>query len=167
MRGRIFIVGLFVFSAAAFGQSAQDQTPQVQSTQDQSGSSNLKGVETPSPLTIHHSLSFGMASGLGSGSLQSQSFYSTMMQYQFAAPVTLNLNFSLPIYSSFSPYSNLSAQNVQSMSYFKNIPFDVSLAWKPSDRFQFNFSVINYPAGIGYGLYNSTLMPWYSWTGRR
>jgi hypothetical protein len=183
MKGGSFIMGLFVFSAAAFGQSAQNQnapdsgagnqssqnqTAPDQSAPYQSGSTSLKGVETPSPLTIHHSLSFGMASGLGSSSLQSQSFYSTMMQYKFAAPVTLNLNFSLPIYSSFSPYQNLSAQNFQSMNYFKNVPFDVSLAWKPSDRLLFNFAIINYPGpNMGYGMFNSGLMPWDSWAGRR
>jgi|GEM_PF-796790 hypothetical protein len=188
MKGSHFITGLLVFSVAAFGQSAQDQNTQNQSPQNQgsqnqiaqdqssqdqgvpyqSGSTNLKGVETPSPLTVRHSLSFGMASGLGSSSLQSQSFYSTMLQYQFAAPVTLNLNFSLPIYSSFSPYQNLSAQNIQSTNYFKNIPFDVSLAWKPSDRLLFNFAIINYPgANMGYGMYNANLMPWSSWAGPR
>jgi hypothetical protein len=150
-------LGALVFSWTAFGQVAQDQAGP-----NQSASPSLQGVQAPSPLTINHSLSFGMASGLGSSSLQSESFYSTMMQYQFAAPVTLKLNFSLPIYSSFSPYQNLSAQNLQSMNYLKNIPFDVSLAWKPTDHLQFNLMVIN-PAGansLGYGMYNPAFMPW-------
>jgi hypothetical protein len=148
---------LLIFASIACGQAAQDQ-----GAPSQSASTSLQGVATPSPLSISHSLSFGMASGMGSSSLQSESFYSTMMQYKFSGPVTLNLNFSLPIYSSFSPYQNLSAQNLQSMNYLKNIPFDVSLAWKPSDHLQFNLMVINPAAGnsLGYGLYNPAFMPW-------
>lgn len=162
------IAGLIITTAMSFGQTSQDQSTPVQAAGDQSGSANLKGIETPSPLTISHSLSFGMASGMGSGSLQSQSFYSTMLQYKFAAPVTLNLNFSLPLYSSFSPYQNLSAQNFQSMNYFKTIPFDVGLSWKPSDRLLFNFAVVNYPgAGNGCGMNGLGLMPWDSWGAHR
>ena len=115
-----------------------------------------KGLLDPSRLSVSHSMSFGMLSGGGYSSLQSQSFYSNMMQYKFTAPVTLNLNFSLPIYSTFSPYQNLTSQNMQSLNYFKSVPFDVSLCWKPSDNFQMNFSVANYPT---YGMYGDQLMP--------
>ena len=76
-----------------------------------------------------------------------------MMQYQFAAPVTLNLNFSLPIIFLLLPYQNLLSQNLQSMNYFKNIPFDISLARKSSsDRLQFNLSVINYPGATAWDM---------------
>jgi hypothetical protein len=118
---------------------------------DSGDSSKTSGIVDPSRLSVSHSMSFGMMSGGGSSSLQSQSFYSTMMQYRFAAPLTLNLNFSLPIHSTFSPYQNLTSHNMQSLDYFKNIPFDVSLSWKPSERFFLNISVVNYPAYYGYG----------------
>jgi hypothetical protein len=157
MKAIEFVFGLMVFCTTAICQTAPNQ-----GSASESASSTLQGAATPSPLTIQHSLSFGMASGFGSSSLQSQSFYSTLMQYKFSAPVTLNLNFGLPIYSSFSPYQNLSAQNLQSMNYFKNIPFEASLAWKPSDRLQFNFMVVNAPASsnLGYGVFGPGLMPW-------
>jgi hypothetical protein len=125
-----------------------------------SDSTKSKGLLDPSRLSVSHSMSFGALSGGGSSSIQSQSFYSTMFQYKFAAPVTINLNFSLPIHSTMSPYQNLTSQNMQSLNYFKSIPFDVSLSWKPSDRFQFNFSVVNYPAYSGYGMYDAGFMPW-------
>jgi hypothetical protein len=114
-----------------------------------------KGILDKSRLTVSHAMNFGMLSGGGYSSLQSQSLYSTMMQYKFTAPVTLNLNFGLPIFSSFSPYQNLTTQNLQSLNYFKSIPFDVSLCWKPSDRMQFNISVVNYPT---YGMYGNDLL---------
>jgi hypothetical protein len=114
-----------------------------------------KGMLDPSRISVSHSMSFGAMSGGGYSSLQSQSFYSTMMQYKFTAPLTLNLNFGLPIYSTFSPYQNLTSQNIQSLDYFKSVPFDVSLCWKPSDKFQFNFSIVNYPA---YGAFGSDLL---------
>ncbi len=157
MQAYHFLVISLIFSATLFGQAALDQ-----GAPSQSASTTLQGVQIPSPLSVSHSLSFGMASGLGSSSLGSESFYSTALQYKFSGPVTLNLNFSLPIYSSFSPYQNLTAQNLQSMNYLKNIPFDVSLAWKPSDHLQFNLMVINPAAGssLGYGLYNPAFMPW-------
>ncbi len=153
MKNGLFIVTLLFTVSLVFAQSktAYDQT---------SDSTKDKGLIDPSRLTVSHSMSFGMLSGGGYSSLQSQSFYSTMLQYRFAAPVTLNLNFSLPIHSSFSPYQNLTAQNMQSLNYFKNIPFDVSLSWKPSDRFQFNFSIVNYPSYYGYGMYDYGFMPW-------
>jgi hypothetical protein len=128
--------------------------------QGDGSSTSIKGLLDPSRLTISHSLSFGMASGGGSSSLQSQSFYSTLMQYKFTAPVTLNLNFALPIHSTYSQYQNLSSQNFQSFEYFKNMPFDVSLSWKPSERFQFNISIVNYPSEYGYGTYGNGFMPW-------
>jgi hypothetical protein len=151
-----FILGLVLSVSPVFSQTKADYD------QGSSDSSKTKGLLDPSHFSVSHSMNFGMLSGGGYSSVQSQSFYSTMLQYRFAAPVTLNLNFSLPIYSTFSPYQNLTTQNMQSLNYFKNIPFDMALSWKPSDRFQFNLSVVNYPAAYGYGMgmYGANLMPW-------
>ena len=160
MKPLLTLSALLIAVSLVAGQTAAtpDQTPGVKGL----------GLTEPSPLSVHHSLSFGMSSGGGSSSLQSQSFYSTMLQYRFSAPVTLNLNFSLPLYSSYSPYQNLSTKNMQSLDYFKSVPFDVSLNWKPSDRFQFNFAVVNYPTyGYGYGMNNFSAMPWMDWSARR
>jgi len=96
----------------------------------------------PSKFSVNHSMSFGMASGTNWGGIKSQSLYSTMMQYKFSEPVTLNLNFSLPIYSSFSSAQNLTGNNLESMEYFQNVPFDVSLTWKVRKNMLMQFSVI-------------------------
>lgn len=135
--------------------------------QGEGGATGIKGLLDPSRFTVSHAMSFGMASGGGTSSLQSQSFYSTMMQYRFTAPVTLNLNFAMPIHSTYSQFQNLSSSNLQSFDYFRNMPFDVSLSWKPSDRFQFNLSIINYPRAYdngyyGYGMYDYGFTPWRS-----
>lgn len=152
------LVGLTIIlscAAFAFGQSKDDYSI----SENGSGS---KGLIDPSRFSVSHSMSLGMMSGGGSSSLQSQSFYSTMMQYRFTAPVTLNLNFSLPIYSTTSQYQNLSQSNLQSLNYFKNMPFDVSLAWKPTSSLQFNFSIVNAPGYYyGHGMYGDPFMPWY------
>jgi len=150
MRERYFLIVALLAVSFAFGENPATAlgTP----TNESSDGSSLKAVTTPSPLTVQHSLSFGMGTGFGSSGLQSQSFYNTMMQYKFSAPVTLNLNFGLPLYSSFSPYQNPSAKNIQSLDYFKNMPFDIGLNWKPSDNMNFNISIINRPYS-GYGSY--------------
>lgn len=146
-----FFFSMVIFCAPAMSQTKTDYS----SAGDSTKSSRLLGLFDPSRLSVSHSMSFGMLSGSASSSIQSQSFYSTMLQYRFAAPVTINLNFSLPIHSTFSPYQNLTTQNMQSLNYFKNIPFDVSLSWKPSDRFFFNLSIVNYPSYYGSGGYSS------------
>jgi hypothetical protein len=155
MKKTCLFLSLAVFCTPVASQTKTD----FESTQ-QSDSSKLLGLIDRSRLSVSHSMSFGMMSGSGSSNLQSQSFYSTMMQYRFAAPVTLNLNFSLPIHSTFSPYQNLTGENMQSLNYFKNIPFDVSFTWKPSDRFFFNFSIVNYPSyySYGYDMFDAGLM---------
>jgi hypothetical protein len=157
MKAVLFSATLALCVSLVAGQTKADY-----GTRSTSDSSKSPGLFDPSRLTVSHSMSFGMVSGVSS-SIQSQSFYSTLLQYRFAAPVTLNLNFSLPIHSTFSPYQNLTTQNVQSLNYFKNIPFDVSLSWKPSERFLFNLSIINYPAysgyyGPGYDMFDHGLM---------
>jgi hypothetical protein len=130
------------------------QTKDAFSSGGSQSSDSAKGLLDPSRLSVSHSMSFGAMSGGGYSSLQSQSFYSTMLQYKFTAPVTLNLNFSLPIYSTFSPYQNLTSQNMQSLNYFRSVPFDVSLSWRPTSNFQMNFSIVNYPT---YGMYGDDL----------
>lgn len=120
-----------------------------------SGDSQGKGFLDPSRLTVHNSLSFGMLSGAGESGLKSQSLYTTMMQYKFTAPVTLNLNFGLPIHSTLSSAQNLSSANLQSMEYFKNMPLDVSLSWQPNPNMLMQFSIVKYAPDSFYGGYSN------------
>ena len=119
--------------------SSQAQTEDAYQTDD---TQQKTGLTDPSRLSINHALSFGAASYSGYSGLKSQSLYSTMMQYRFMAPVTLNLNFGLPIHSTFSSAQNLTADNLQSLDYFKSIPFDFSLTWQPSEKLMMRFSVV-------------------------
>ncbi|MCU0608659.1 MAG: hypothetical protein MUF22_02680 [Chitinispirillaceae bacterium] len=132
---------------------AYSQTQEAYDQKDEAKS----GILDPSRLKIAHSMSFGMASGTSMSGLQSQSLYSTMMQYQFAAPVTLNLNFDLPVYSSFNSSQNMTGENMQSLDYFRNMPFDVSMIWQPSDRFQMRFSLVKYSEPYG-GYFSDGIM---------
>lgn len=100
----------------------------------------------PSRFSVQNSISFGAMSSGSTSDLQSQSLYTTMMRYQFVAPVTLNLNFSLPIHSTFSPMQNLSSNNLQSLDYFKSIPFEMSLAWQPTKNTMLQFSIVKQTA---------------------
>jgi hypothetical protein len=121
---------------------AQDESAYQTSDEQKS-----TGLLDPSRLTVQNSISFGaMSSGSASSGLQSQSLYTTMMRYQFTAPVTLNLNFSLPIHSSFSSAQNLSTNNLQSLDYFKSMPFQMSLDWQPTDNTMFRLSIMKAPA---------------------
>jgi hypothetical protein len=121
----------------------------------------------PSRFTVQNSVSFGAMSSGGNSSLQSQSLYTTMMRYQFAAPVTLNLNFSLPIHSTFSSTQNLTSGNLQSLDYFKSVPFEMSLAWQPAKNMLLQFSIVKpgtngfYSSGYSgmYHPWNSSRMP--------
>lgn len=119
------------------------------------GDNQSKGFLDPSRLTVHNSLSFGMLSSVGTSGLKSQSLYTTMMQYKFTAPVTLNVNFGLPIHSTLSSAQNLSSSNLQSIEYFKNMPLDVSLAWQPSPNMLMQFSIVKYAPNSFYGGYNN------------
>ncbi len=123
---------LLCILTCAFGQSKDDYGT--------SESQSRTGFLDPSKISINHSLSFGMSSYSGTPGLQSQGLYATMMQYKFSAPVTLNLNFGLPIFSTYSSAQNLTTSNLQSMDYFKSIPFDFSLKWKPSENTMLKFS---------------------------
>jgi len=112
------------------------------------------GLLDPSRFKVSHSMSF-MAGGSGVNDVKSQSLYSTMIQYKFNAPVVLNLNFNMPIHSTFNKYSNFTSDNLSSLDYFRNMPIDASIAWMPTQNLLFRVSVIKQPeAGYFYnGLY--------------
>jgi hypothetical protein len=121
-----------------------------------SGEKAKKGLFDPTRLTVNHSLSFGAASNSGVSNLKTQSMYSTMLQYSFLAPVTLNLNFGLPIHSTFNSTQNFSMDNLRSADYFNSIPFDFSLTWKPTENTNFTLSIskMNTYDYFGYNSYN-------------
>jgi hypothetical protein len=126
------------------------------------------GLFDPSRLTVNHSLSFGMGSNSGISSFKSQSMYGTMLQYSFVAPVTLNLNFALPIHSTFNSSQNLNMTNLRSADYFNSIPFDFSMTWKPSENTNFTLSIskMNYydyygnNGFYGYNMWNRSPFPY-------
>ncbi len=128
-----------------------------------------KSFLDPSKFNINHSVSFGMASSSHYSGLKSQSLYTTMMSYQFSKPVTLNLNFSMPIHSTFSSKYNLNVDNIQSMEYFKNMPIDAHLTWQPSENFAMQLSVIRNTGATNpslfspYSSYSSPLYRWRRW----
>ena len=103
-------------------------------------SSSITKLIDPSRLTVNHSLNFDMG-GSSASDLKSQSMYTTMMRYQFNAPITLSFNFGMPIHSTLASEHNFTQDNLQSMDYFKNMPLSASLSWKPSDNLFLNFSV--------------------------
>jgi|WetSurMetagenome_2_1015567.scaffolds.fasta_scaffold00008_142 hypothetical protein len=146
MRSAVAIM-MLALASLALGQDEQA----YKSTGD-----TLKGgLLDPSRLTIHNSLSFGMATASGY-SLQSQGLYSTMLSYRISQPVTLNLNFGLPLFSSFNDAQNLNARNITSTEYFRNMPIAASLTWKASDNMFFLLSFERLPAGY-YSDFNSPL----------
>jgi hypothetical protein len=115
-----------------------------------------KGFLDPSHFTINNSVSFGMTSSSGNSDLKSQSLYSTMLQYKFNAPVTVNLNVGLPIYSTISSAQNLNQSNLQSMEYFKNMPFSASIAWQPTEKMSF---LINFERNTYDNYFNCSTFP--------
>ena len=155
MRIRYFM-GIICLAALAFGQSEDAYS---------GGNAEKKsvGLLDPSRLSIRNSVSFGAMSGSGANGLQSQSMYTTMMRYQFAAPVTLNLNFGLPIHSTLSSAQNLTSGNLQSLDYFKSMPIEMSLSWQPTENTMLRLNIIKAPAGGYY--YNNF---WYDdWDSHR
>ena len=102
----------------------------------------LAGLLDPSRFSVRHSMSFGAMSSTGQSGLQSQSLYTTMMRYQFAAPVTLNLNFGLPIHSTLTSAQNLTTNNLQSLDYFRSIPFEMSLSWQPTQNTLLQLNIV-------------------------
>jgi hypothetical protein len=113
------------------------------------------GFLDPSRFSVHNAVSFGMASGSGT-SLQSQGLYSTMLTYKFFQPITLNLKFGLPLFSTFAAGQNLNAQNLSSAQYFRNMPIDLTLAWKATDNMSFMLNIEHAPQGY-YSDFNSPL----------
>jgi hypothetical protein len=124
-------------ASAAFGQDKNSYAASGESDQ-------RSGPIDVSRLMVNHSLTLGMGTSFGS-SLQSQSMYNTMLTYQFASPVTMSLNFGLPIYSTFSSAQNLTAKNLTSAQYFKSMPIDLSLSWKPLSNLFFQVNVVRNP----------------------
>ncbi|NLD91567.1 MAG: hypothetical protein GX639_02745 [Fibrobacter sp.] len=125
------------------------QTKDAYETGD-GGSEGKKGLLDPSRFSIQNSVSFGMiSSGLSKGDLKSQSLYSTMFQYKFHAPVTVNLNFGLPIHSTVSSARNLNLNNIESLDYFKSMPISGSVTWQPRQNFfiQLNVERNTYSSG--------------------
>ena len=114
------------------------------------------GLLDPSRVKVNHAMSF-MAGGSQMSSVKSQSVYSTMVQYQFNAPVVLSLNFDMPIHSTFNQYNNLTQDNLQSLDYFRNMPIDASISWFPTQNFMMRLSVIKMPESGYY--YNSFYRP--------
>lgn len=150
--------GAFIFCMAhCFAQSSADYKS--------SGNDSTKGgLIDLKKLSVYHSISYGMSSFGGGSPLQSLGLYTTMLTYRFSQPVTLNLNFGFPFMSTYSTAQNLSAQNLQSMAYFKNMPIDMSLTWQPKPNMLFNLSIVKnggYGYGYGYGYPNDPFMPYY------
>ena len=127
------LLSLILLNAALFGQTKDAYLPAPNETGG--------GLLDTSRLQIGHSVSMGMSSASGS-SLRSQGLYTTMMQYEFAKPVTLNLNFGMPLFSTSDQARNLTPDNLQSAEYYKSMPFDISLSWKPKDNLLMRFSVM-------------------------
>ena len=113
------------------------------------------GLFDKSRFSLHHALSFGAGMGGGSG-LQSQGLYTTMLQYKFAAPLTVNLNFGFPLYSTFNSAANFSATNLKSADYFKNMPLDFALTWKPRDNMMMRLNVVRNPQPT---MFSRSMMP--------
>lgn len=125
---------------------------QTEDAYEQDEATESRSLLDPSRFSVSHSLSFGMG-GSSTSDLKSQSMYSTLIQYRFAAPVTLNLSFGLPIHSTFNDASNLNYSNIESLEYFKNMPFDVSLNWKPRDDMMLQLRVVRQTMDDYYGAY--------------
>lgn len=96
-------------------------------------------------LTVNHSLSFGMSSSSYTNGLMSQSLYATMLKYQFSKPVTVKLNFGLPIHNTYDTQTSLNSDNIKSADYFRNIPFNASITWQPTERLMMHISVMRDP----------------------
>ena len=115
--------------------SAQTATAYKQQT------TSVGGLLDPSKFSVNHMVSFGMSTQSGS-SLQSQGMYTTMMKYKLMEPLTMRLDFSLPIYSTLNSAQNLTASNISSTEYFQNMPINASLIWKPTNNVMMKMSVM-------------------------
>jgi hypothetical protein len=117
-------------------------TAQTVDAYEDGASEDLVGLLDPSRFTLNHAVSFGMSSSSAGNGLKHQSLYTTMLQYQFSEPITVNVNFSLPIHSTYNSAHNFSSENMESAEYLRNIPFDASLTWQPSNNFMMRLSVL-------------------------
>ncbi len=143
---RKFAVVILAAALSIFAQS-ESAYEDDNSSSDSSSSTSLLDL---SRLSVSHSMSFSMG-GSQFSDLKSQSLYSTMMTYRFNAPLELSLNFALPIHSTFNTNQNFNQENIQSLDYFKNVPFDVSLSWKPTENLTLRFSAMRIPEDTYYG----------------
>lgn len=126
---------LFIFAVCIIA-----QTKDAYETGD--GVEGKKGLLDPSRFSVQNSISFGMASnGLSKSDLKSQSLYSTMFQYRFNVPITVNLNFGLPIHSTVSSAHNLNLNNIESLDYFKSMPLSGSITWQPRKNFMIQLNL--------------------------
>lgn len=146
-----FIIGVLLLTVAnvTYSQTVEG----YEETEEEKG----KGLFDPSRLSVRHAVSFGAFSSSNISGLKSQSLYTTMMTYQFSKPVTINFNVGLPIHSTFSSGMNLNPDNIQSLEYFQNIPFDASLLWQPSENFAMQIRVMR-----NTGYYSPLMSPYYS-----
>lgn len=138
---RVITLLILVSSLTTFAQQQATSSTTTATTLTNSTGNTLFGILNPSRLAVNHSVSFGMSSSSGVSGLQSQSLYTTMLSYQFSAPLTLHVDLGFPIFSSHSMSQNLSAQNFKSADYFKSMPFDASLTWKPAENFLMKITV--------------------------
>jgi hypothetical protein len=154
MKMHILTLLLLAFSSATLA-----QTKDAFETSDSSKS----GIFDRSHFSMHNSVSFGMASFSGNKSnLQSQSLYSTSLQYQFE-PVTIRLNFGLPIHSTISSAQNLNRDNIESLEYFKNMPLSATLTWQPMENMfiHLNFERNTYSNDFFGDYYQENYPGWY------
>ncbi|MDG5817042.1 hypothetical protein QA601_18235 [Chitinispirillales bacterium ANBcel5] len=131
---------LFALLICCMVVSVHAQSEQAYETESADLSSELLD---PARFSINHSLSFGMGGQVSD--LKSQSLYSTMMRYEFDAPVTLRMNLGFPIHSTSSNSHNLNEENLQNMDYFREMPLDISVDWNPSRNFMMSFSFVRQP----------------------
>ena len=138
------ILSLLIVVALLAPASAQTAQSFEQENKKETGS-----LLDPSRLTVRHSISMGMSTSSGSD-IKSQSLYSTMLQYQVSPPVTLQLNFGLPIYSTYSPLANFNKENVVTGNYLMSMPIEAAITWQPQENMLFRFSVVNRPNSSPY-----------------
>jgi hypothetical protein len=132
----------------AYAQNTRDHTTPSPHANATSGLETGAPLLDPSRFSIDHAVSFSM-SGAQGRDVASQSVYSTMMEYRFSAPLTLNLNFDMPIHSSMSSAANLGAVEQSPSAYLSTVPFNVSLSWQPRENLFMRFSFSH--GGLGYG----------------
>jgi hypothetical protein len=143
MRKSVILLVVWVF-AGAVGAIAQTQQAYEQEKKN-------TGLLDLSKLTVHRSASFGMSTAsFNSNDIKSQGLYTTMLQYQFSKPLTLNVSFGLPLFSSYNSRSNLTPENLKSADYFKNMPFEGTLTWQANDKMLMQVTIARYTGASNY-----------------